>query len=542
MIVESMTGTRSAEPRSRFASLQRLSIFATWVLAVSSLGWLTVMIGWTLQGQPVIGMFSDSVWYLAIADYYRSLVGPEIPIHAQTAYDTSRFPPLYALLIAIVGGGIDRQDIVNQLSIGLTVVAGITVVLWLRSLGTSTLVAVSALPAVYVTPAILDWLLIPLSEPLFLACLAVTLVAAQRARMGTLDIAVVAALVSILPLVRSAGIVLVAAFAVWLLRMQHVSLARRFFAACIATLPAILWALYRSTKPVFLDYGSEVSLGRMLEEGGTLGAFAVSQIIAIANAMQSWFGVAGWSPASVVIAALGVAACHGWWLRVRDWQLDAIFMPLYVGMLLVWPYPLEMPRLLGVTMPIVAAWAVLGVSHWITRTQQSTATPLAQGVALVATTGVVLSLPAWAAMLQRASLPTDQALEPYKRTPAYFLAGDDDIALRGLETSARISAVVEEASLIVPGSECVFTTHTALSMAASRGQLRLRSTPQLDLGQPLGPQLAECRYLIVMQLGSRQAHAAPLYPLQEVQTIMEPVLVSKQGEAIAAALLKRSTK
>jgi hypothetical protein len=540
MIDESMNRIRAAEPRSRFITLERLSVVATWVLAVSSLGWLTAMIWWTLQGQPVIGMFSDSVWYLAIADYYRSLVGPEIPIHAQTAYDTSRFPPLYALLIAIVGGGMDRQDIVNHLSIGLTVVAGITVVAWLRSLGTTTLVAVSALPAVYVTPAILDWLLVPLSEPLFLACLAVTLVAAQRARKGALDITVVAALVSILPLVRSAGIVLAAAFAVWLVRMQHVSLARRVLAAGIATAPAILWALYRSTKPVFLDYGSEVSLARILEEGGTLGSFAISQFVAIAGAVQSWFGVTSWSPASVVIVALGVAACHGWWLRIRDWQLDAIFMPLYVGMLLVWPYPLEMPRLLGVTMPIVAAWAVLSVSHWITR--QPTATRLAQGVALVATAGVVLSLPAWASMLQRASLPTDQALEPYKRTPAYFLAGDDDIALRGLETSARVFAVVDEASSIVPASECVFTTQTALAMAASRGKLKVTLTPKIDLNQPLAPQLAECRYLIVMQLGSRQAHAAPLYPLQEVRTVMEPVLVSKQDEAIAAALLKRTTK
>jgi hypothetical protein len=514
------------------------------ILAAASLIWFAVLIGWTLAGIPVIGMFSDSVWYLSIADYYRSLPGADVPGHAQTAYDTSRFPPLYPLLIAGIGGGIEQQDVVNHLSLGLTAIAGLAVVMWVRTLGAPTMLALAALPVTYLTPALRDWLLVPLSEPLFLACLAATLVAAHRARQGALDVTVVAALVSILPLVRSAGIVMLAAFALWLLHVRHASRLRRLLAAIMAATPAILWATYRSTKPVYLDYGNDVSLARMIEEGGTLSGYAVTQVTALVQGLQSWVGVSGWSAASVLVAILGVAACHGWWLRIREWQLDALFVPPYIGMLLTWPYPLEMPRLLSVIMPLIAAWTLVGVSRWIKRTGQPVKTPTAPGILLVAVAGTLLALPEWTAMVQRASLPADAQLEPYKRTPAYFLASEDTVALTGLETSTRILAVIEEAASLVPSGECVFTTQPALVTAVSRGRLRVRPTPPIDNAQPLAPQLAGCRYLIVMQLGSRQAHAAPLYPLHEVRAATEPVLVSRQGEssgdAIAGALLIRT--
>jgi hypothetical protein len=512
-------------------------------LAAGSLAWLAVMIAWTLAGQPVIGMFSDSVWYLAIADYYRSLVTGGIPAHAQVAYDTSRFPPLYSLLIAAVGGGIQDQDVVNILSVMLTAGAGVAVVFWSRALGTSTRFALAALPATFVTPALADWLLIPLSEPLFLVGLLAALVAAQRSREGTLDIIVVAALVSALPLLRSAGIVLVVAFAIWALRAHPASLARRITAIGLAGAPALLWSIYRSSKPVYLDYGREVSLGRMIDEGGTLVGFAQSQATAVLDAAQAWFGASGWSLTSAGVAILAAAACHGWWLRLRGWELDAIFVPLYVGMLLVWPYPLEMPRLLGVIMPIAAAWALISIPRWI---QGRTANPMAGGALVVGTAGLLLALPTWSAMVERAIMPTDPTLEPYKRVPAYFLAGNEAIALAGLETSVRILAVIEESASIVPEGDCVYTTQTALVLAASRGRLRVRPTPLIDLGQPLAEQLAACRYLMVMQLGSRQAHAAPLYPLQVVGAVTVPILVSRQGEregtAIAAALLMNTTK
>jgi hypothetical protein len=511
------------------------------VLAAASVSWLAAMIAWTLAGQPIIGMFSDSVWYLAIADYYRSLAGGDLPVYAQAAYDTSRFPPVYSLLIAVVGGGMQHQEVVNHLSIALSFAAGLAVFAWLRSSGASPLAALAAFPAVYVTPALLDWLLIPLSEPLFLIGLLLSLVAAQRARAGSIDVLIAAAVVSLLPLIRSAGIVLVAAYALWILWVPCASAKRRLLSIVVAAAPATLWALYRSTKPVFLDYASEMSLARMIEEGGTLAGFALAQVTSLLHAVQSWFGVAGCSPASAGIAILGAAACHGGWLRLRNRELDAIFVPLYVGMLLLWPYPLEMPRLLGVVMPIVSTWTLLGVSSWIGR---SATAPTVRAAVFVGLASALLALPTWTAMAQRAALSADATLEPYKRTPAYFSAGDETIALAGLETSARILAVIEDAAAIVPKGECVFSTQTALVMAASRGQLRSRPTPRIDPGRPLAQQLAECRYLIVMQLGSRQAHATPLYPLDEVQAEMEPVLVSRSSHgataSIAAALLVRN--
>lgn len=520
----------------------RAAFVASGAIALASCAWLAVLVAWTLAGTPVIGMFSDSVWYLALADYYRSLPFGTPPEHALQAYDSSRFPPLYALAIALSGGGIEHQRAVHYLTVALTIGAVAAVVWWSRESTRSTALALAAVPVTILTPALLYWLMVPLSEPLFLIVLLAALVAARRVREGRMDLGVLAAIVAVLPLVRSAGIALIVAFLMWLVVGTDGSARRRIIAALIAIVPAGLWSVYRAHKPVHLDYGGEVSLSRMIEAGGSLAGFFRGQALALADAVQAWLGLDGWSPASLGVLALTAAAAWGWWLRLRARELDAYFVPIYLGMLLAWPYPLEMGRLVGVIMPIAALWSIVGASRWWARPAPPGA-PVAPGAVLaVALLAGALAAPAWVALAARAAQAVPPELEPYKRVPAYFLAPGPESAAAGLETSFRILALIDDAASIIEPESCAYTTQTALVMAASRGRIRTRTTPALDPTRPTAPQLQQCAYVIVMRLGSRQRHAEALYPLTAAAAIGEPVLVSRQRagdqEVIVAALIR----
>jgi hypothetical protein len=518
------------------------SLLATWLLAIAALAWLTTLSVWTLEGSIVIGMFSDSVWYLAVADYYRSLVGAQTLLDAQAAYDTSRFPPIYPALIAAVGGGIESQASVHHLTVALNAAAVFATAWWAAQLTRSVPVALAALPLIILTPAFLNWLFVPMSEPLFLVGVVASLVAAHRARSGAIDILSVAAVVSIVPLIRSAGIALVAAFAVWALFAAGVRPWKRATAILIAAVPGAAWAIYRSTKPVFLSYGDDVSLSRMIAEGETLTGYVRTQVLAMVDGVHSWFGLASPTVSGVFIVVLGLLALHGWWRRIKTLELDAIFVPIYLGMLLLWPYPSEMTRLLSVVLPLIAVWALVGLTRWFPVKEPSTVISRA-AVLAGAIAGIAVAVPSWIVAVDRATTPVAESLEPYKRTVAYFQAADGDGARVGLETTVRIIGLIDEATHVVEAGACIYSTYPSLVLAVSRGRLRGRLTPQLTPGQPIQEQLPECRYLLVVNLGTRPAYAVPLYPAELIQDSMNPLLVSEQyiGDArfVAAALLEK---
>lgn len=515
---------------------------AVWLLATASVAWIITLSAWTLAGSFLIGMFTDSVWYLAIADYYRTLLGAAEPVYAQAAYDTSRFPPLYSALIAAVGGGIENQANVQYLTVVLNACAVLAAAWWTAQHTRSIPVALAALPVTLLTPALLNWLFVPLSEPMFLIAVVASLVAAHRARNGAMDIISVAALVSIVPLIRSAGLALVVGFAIWAVFAVRDRPWKRAAAIMLAVAPGLLWGLYRSTKPVVIDYAGEVSLARMIEEGGTLLGFVEVQLTAAAEALRAWFGSASPILAGTLAAIFAFAAIHGWWLRVRHLALDAIFVPIYLGMVLAWPYPLEMPRLLSVVMPFVAVWSLAGVTRWL-RQGSSEKQVSSAAVLTVALTSIAVALPDWSSAVARALMPAPEVLEPYKRTSAYFLTEDEETARAGLETTFRILELIDATATEIEPNACIYSNNAAIIFAASRGRLRSETTPRLDPDQPILEQLPLCRYLMVMNLGSRQAHYAPLYPIDLVHDVMKPVLVSEQemagGRIVAAALLEK---
>ena len=208
----------------------------------------------------------------------------------------------------------------------------------LMLVGARTWVAFKAVAVVYYS----HWIL---SDPTFVAFTLLALVALERADAdgagkGWLVLGVVAA--GLAYFTRSAGIPLVVALWAWLaLRRRWRTLAA---AAAALGLPMLLWML-RARGVGQGEYVSEFWLVNPYQpELGRVGLFGLANRVGV-NLVQyatthipsGIVGGQGWPVVSLGIA-LTLAAAVGWVLEVRRKAGPAeLFVPLYTGLILLWP-------------------------------------------------------------------------------------------------------------------------------------------------------------------------------------------------------------
>ena len=279
----------------------------------------------------------DNAVYLSLARSlldggYRDLYDPATPAHAQ-------FPPGFPLILAAalklgLGAWVGFKLVIVAFS-----AAGVALTyLWIRrrrrpdlALGVALLVALS--PGVL---ALSHW---ELSDVPFWAMTTAALLAWERLPRGRKGrTAAAAALTACAYLTRSAGLPLLVAAAAWLIwRRRWTQLA---LYAAIVLPPALAWAartralggyasLIRTADVYAPDQGTVTAAG-LLERLGENTALYGGRFLPtlLGGGASPVLGVL-----SVLVAALAV---YGWSRQVRRAGVAELWVPLYVGMLLVW--------------------------------------------------------------------------------------------------------------------------------------------------------------------------------------------------------------
>lgn len=497
---------------------------------------LAAWCAWVLWHPPSLGHFTDSVDYLVIGEFFRGALGGDAPEQAANYFRHSRFPPLFPLVLAAAGATPDHPVPGLVLTQALALLASALFVAWYLREGLATPTAALLGLAAFACPAALYWLLTPMSEPLLLLLVGAALLRASRPAASPASLLVLAGLVGLAPIARMAGLALVVAFGAWLLREGAVARSRRALAFVVAALPAAAWIAYRSLLPIEESYLDALAPERMLNAfGGWDGV--LRQPLALVDALAAAFtpfprGLQQFAAVLLLgLAALGLPE------RLRRNRLDAWFTPLYLGLVLVWPYPAEATRLMLVLLPVLALQACAAIPGL-----RPLATSGTRGAATaVAAIAVLACLPGWWHTLQRARIPLDPELEAQRRSTAYFVVDTDDQAQFGAEILARLVALSEELPDVVPRGDCVYTLHPALVWVHSGRSVAVRVIPPevIDGRAPL-QRLRDCRFLLVANLQVMQFEVPALYPLAQLRDRLRPVLHSvfeHRGETVPAAYL-----
>ncbi|HEY0671286.1 MAG TPA: hypothetical protein VGD27_03415, partial [Longimicrobiales bacterium] len=342
--------------------------------------------------QPAPHTGGDNAGYLTLArsilerGTYQDLYDPAEAPHTQ-------YPPVFPLILAVASLiGLKSWLQLKYLIVGFSALGVAFTYLWIRRRGRPELAFAVAL-LLAISPGVLDLSHWVLSDVPFWGMTMAAVWAWDRLRPGDYKLLVVAAVLTTLAyLTRSAGLPLLLAAAAWLgWRKRWPELA--LFLLIIG--PFAFWWWWRARTQGGVDYVGQfwfvnpydpaqgrIGFGELLVRMKDNGAKYISWHLPVLL-----FGVQRYLPLSIMIVLLGV---YGWITRMRRPCVSELFLPLYIGLLLIWPAVWSGERFLLPALPFILYYAGDG----LVRLLRMTAPAMARLVPAAATgMMVLLSLP-----------------------------------------------------------------------------------------------------------------------------------------------------
>lgn len=455
------------------------------------------------------GLLADSYVYLAAAEQFGRFGAADRGLlrHIFEAYP---FPPLYPLLLGLLGGGAMR--IAWTYALGAVTLAAIVMLCrcLFMQLGAGRLVAGATALAFALLPITLAVAMGVLSEPLFLALLLGAALLLERPSPGAVGWCGAALIVGLAPLVRTAGVVAVAAFlAAYCLRRAWRAAPPASVAPLIAVLPIAAWQLTKLLAGFdgyqFAALGGHVSLDQVF-----------INVRALAHHLPRAFDDLGRAPGAWALAGAGLLALGAALPHARRGSFQACFVLAYLPVLLAWPYPDHAARLAWVALPFALGLALCGLRA------------LGRGRAAGAATALLPLL--LFALLLPGSATRLAALWHHRagpealilRAPASAFAGAG--AARAARFEQRLDDFLARALPGVPADACVASIipQRVLLHGPRRG---VDLANAMAAGRPLAAALADCPWVLMVaaQAFPRVAGVGPMFPFHEIAPRMQVI-------------------
>ncbi len=455
-------------------------------------GWL--LLRFTDSAAPGTG--ADVPIYLLSAQWLAPLAPASEA--AEHAARHSLFPPLYPLLLALgAGGDIRLARAVTALCLPLAVLACAA---WARAAGRGPREAIAFAACVALLPA--TWLasLEQLSEPLYLALSLGALACAARSanRRGPALLAA-ALLCGLAALARSAGAALVLAFGIWLLRAPGEPRSRRLPALALAAAPPLAWTAARALLDLGASY-ADVHAARLelvaADPLRALAAVLAGQAAALAGAATRLFSLFPTPLERGLAAGVALLALAGWASRLRRLELDALYLGLYLLVLLAWPFPAHAERFLYAVAPLLLFHAGESAAELASRSRPGLAARLRAALLLLC---LLLPLPALHFLAARHAEGSARSYADFTRTPRWFTRralaqAEFDAVMRRDEVAA-----MRRAGEIVPPGACVFAVKPLELMLHADRVSRLPPPEELE-ASAFDSALADCDYVFAEPL------------------------------------------
>ena len=463
---------------------------------------VTAMLVAVALANRALGVNPDESIYLLLADDFGRWFGHAAP-PAHFAWRFNQFPPLYPLLLGVLGANSVHAPFARALSAILAGGATCAFVRWLavEHLGGPVARWVCAL----------GWLMLPYtlylattarSETAYAGASLLALVALGRARDGA-GLMRAAGWVASAALIRSVGIALCAVF-VW-----HAWRSRtpgRGRAIALATLPVAAWFAYRTLwlHPE-LDYLGDAYLRYHGRPAWLIVTTLVQSAGALWRGWQALFDIAhrGWP--SILGAALLVPGLVATAVAVWRGAAAAHYAFLYVLVVLVWPYPDHATRFLWPVAPVF-----LGYGLGLVSSLPSRRIPLGIATAVF----IAAIAPGWRHFAARGVEPMPPALADYRGSELWLADLPPAAAASNVRLIALVNASMQESGRLVPEGECVFSVHPERMMLLAR---RASRAPPLPAAAPAAFDVGiqACRYAHVVYTSGHPAYPAG-YPAGRV--------------------------
>ena len=471
---------------------------------------------WVGAKPSLAGINSDGAVYVLLADWLSPWHAHDIEFGARL-FEHYPFPPLYPLLLAALGGGSASPQLDYVIDAWLQACAVAASWCWARRAGCDGAGAALAALSIALTPIALFTAMGLFSEPLYLALsmTAFALVAGPAPRPRAWHSA--ALLLGLAAVSRGIGLFAVLALLLSWISRTHSKTAR--LTPLLAVAPPLLWMAVKASHGWHGSYTHNVFAAGWWPVLHSLIAQIPTNLHALAYHFVRCFDFLNGQHSAVIATLLLVPAAFTWVRRLRDAELDAIYLALYLGVIVMWPYPNHFSRFLFVLLPLFGAYAAMGVSALLSASGQ--AALARHGASLAAALLLLVVAPSFLQIVL--GIATAEGAEEGKQARISSWYSHDSLAAarRSTSFSLRVLRVMTELGTRVPHDACVSATMAETFMLQARRYSRPPPSARDDVAA-LRAALTQCPYVLL--LGTTVFAAAdfpPFYPAARLSGELE---------------------
>jgi hypothetical protein len=475
---------------------------------------------WISARDDALGNIADGGIYLLMSDVLSPWYRAPHALGWSLFRDFS-FPPLYPLLLGLMGGGSER--LAQSYFATALMHSAMTVALyaWFCSVMANRVEAMTLTIIFSLLPASLLLAMAIQSEPLYFALTyyGLALVAAHRQTSHGRLLA--AGLFGFSVLARTVGVTLLAAAILhWWRKRRESSL--RVLLCVLLILPAC-WSLLRlfvGAESSYLDSLKPASGGALPRQ---LWGYLQVNLTSFPIALAALFDNHPSRATQVLVASLALLAAVGWCLRLRHLKLDALFALCYLAVILLWPFPAHLQRFVLVLMPLVFVYAYGALRYFAALSERTELDAIARVVYLSAL--ALLVVPHGWRIIAEVHAAQGSELAPYVRSPQWYAY---DSPVQALEHMRSVAAMLESMRGIdeqLPGNACVSSAVPAYVLFYGRREARALAPSWADHATLLS-QLEACPYVFMLAATQwPESGYPPMYPYESIKHRLDVIEV-----------------
>ena len=459
----------------------------------------------------VVGFLSDDAVYLMQTELYS-------PWHSEKSsvvkfiQTESFFPPLYPVLMAILGVDTSTPALASNITIGFLLLLFLLLGIWSWRESNSTLPALSIPICFALLPSTLLMAQGLWSEFLFMCLIYGAFTCVNEQKLSNRHWLLAALLVGLSSLTRAIGITMVTGFILLLLLRRP----RRFWLyALISLIPFLSWSLirdigtggpsYLAKMEYLLDQNSLLQLLQILSDKLTVLSHSWFWLFSVkeANTIFTYITV-------FITTILFICTLAGFALRLQKLKVDAICVPFYLTAILLWPATgvYFVSRFLYPLLPLFLLYIWFGLQYFSSNTSMQRVTfPIC--LLLVC----IIAFPSSQHFITRGYTELGVHLNPYKRARSWLLTEKNAEALEVTKKNKDIIETLPQLTKYIPEQECVYALQSPLVMLYAK-RITYVFPSNVNSTKELLADKGPCRFYLAMPLTDMDKSYPPYYPLQ----------------------------
>ena len=483
----------------------------------------------------IVGLVADDAIYLLMADYF-SPYFQALSKSAAFVMQTSQFPPLYPLLLALLGASSSSLIFAHFITTCFFIISAIFYYYWSSTVNNDNSIG-KYLVLIYIClPASLILNIDLWSEHLYLALTLLSLFLIEKARFNEKYFLIASIIIGLIPLTRLVGLTFIIAYFIYL----HFSKVKnKYCYFLISIFPFIIWKLISTSFYHSEIYHDTVTSFYRYDLWTHIKYLFNTQLVNLWYGWHECFDIRKNLFSSFVCGSVLIMALVTWTKRLKKKAIDSLYLLFYFLIIWVWPDENHNMRFVFPIFPILLCYSYMSLCVVLERDFSSYLKLFIKTSSMIIILVTFLPTNLYAANRLLKNIP--QELAAYKNTKYWLIVDNKVEFIESVRIMDKMMLSYVLAGSHVPKDECVYTAHQESFMYYARRLAFPLPLPN-DLSKSDNREnLNKCDYVHILHTNSHPKFPGG-YPLNFIKNnsdvLMKTKLSDKSNSPVIAELFK----